>query len=60
MKEHSDAKRKYNEEDIIQMLEFLLDNIFVVLAGKVFQQIIGIPIGKNCAPLLADIFSVFT
>ena len=37
-------------------LEFLVDNIFVVFAGKVFQQIIGIPMGTNCAPLLADIF----
>ena len=41
MKEHSDSKRKYTEED--KMLEFLVDNIFVVFAGKVFQQIIGIP-----------------
>ena len=32
------------------------DNIFVVFAGKVFQQIIGIPMGTNCTPLLADIF----
>ena len=38
------------------MLEFLVDNIFVVFAGKDFQQIIGIPLGTNCAPLLADIF----
>ena len=38
------------------MLEFLVDNILVVFAGKVFQQIIGIPMGINCAPLLADIF----
>ena len=38
------------------MLEFLVDNIFVVFAGKVFQQIIGIPMRTNCAPLLADIF----
>ena len=38
------------------MLEFLVDNIFVVFAGKVFQQTIGIPMGTNCAPLLADIF----
>ena len=34
----------------------LLIDIFVVFAGKVFQQIIGIPMGTNCAPLLADIF----
>ena len=49
-------KNKYTEEDIIKMLEFLVDNIFVVFAGKVFQQIVGIPMGTNCAPLLADIF----
>ena len=35
---------------------FLDDNIFVVFAGKVFQQTVGIPMGTNCAPLLADIF----
>ena len=38
------------------MLEFLVDNIFVVFGGKVFQKIVGIPMGTNCAPLLADIF----
>ena len=56
VKKHSDSKNKYTEEDIIKMLEFLVDNIFVVFAGKVFQQIIGIPMGTKCAPLLADIF----
>ena len=39
------------------MLEFLVDNIFMVFAGKkIFQQTVGIPMGTNCAPLLADIF----
>ena len=56
MKEHSDSKSKYSEDDIIKMLEFLDDNIFVVFAGTVFQQTVGIPMGTNCAPLLADIF----
>ena len=56
VKEHSDSKSKYTEDDIINILEFLVDNIFVVFGGKFFQQIVGIPIGTNCAPLLADIF----
>ena len=56
VKEHSDSKSEYTEEDTIRMLEFLVDNIFVVFAGKVFQQIIGIPMGTNCVPLLADLF----
>ena len=47
MKEHSDSKNMYTELDIIKMLDFLVDNIFVVFAGKVFQQIIGIPIGTK-------------
>ena len=38
------------------MREFLVDNIFVVFAGIVFQQIIGFPIDTNCAPALANIF----
>ena len=38
------------------MLEFLIDNIFVQCGGRVFQQTIGIPMGTNCAPLLADLF----
>ena len=56
VKEHSGSKNKYYEADIIKMMEFLVDNIFVVFAGKLFQQTFGIPNGTNCAPLLADIF----
>ena len=56
VEEHPDSKNKYTEDDIINMLEFLVDNIIVVFWGKVFQQIVGIPMGTNCAPLLADIF----
>ena len=37
VKEHSDSKNKYTEDDIVNMLEFLVDNIFVVFGGKVFQ-----------------------
>ena len=59
VKEHSDLKNKYTEDDIVNMLEFLVDNIFVVFGEKVFQQIVGIPMGTNCAPLLADHISVF-
>ena len=33
VKEHSDSKTKYTEDDIISMLEFLVDNMF-----KVFRE----------------------
>ena len=32
--EQSDSKHKYSEDDIIQMLEFLVDNIFVNLRER--------------------------
>jgi hypothetical protein len=38
------------------MLEFLIDNIFVSFGGALFQQVVGIPMGTNCALLLADLF----
>jgi hypothetical protein len=38
------------------MLDFLIDKIFVLFCGRVFQQTIGIPMGTNCASLLADLF----
>ena len=38
------------------MLDFLIDNIFVMFFGRVFQQTVGIPMGTNCAPLLAELF----
>ena len=38
------------------MLELLIDNIFVMFGGRVFQQTVGITMGTNCAPLLADLF----
>ena len=54
---HSDSTKKFSETDIFNMLEFLIDNIFVMFGGRVFQQTVGyIPMGTNCAPLLADLF----
>ena len=52
----SKKKNKFTEDQIIDMLNFLIDNIFVQFGGRVFQQTIGIPMGTNCAPLLADLF----
>ena len=41
-KTHSDSTKKFSETDIINMLEFLIDNIFVMLGGRVFQQTVSI------------------
>ena len=56
VREHTACANKYSEGDIVKMLDFLIDNIFVEFGGRVFQQTVGIPMGTNCAPLLADLF----
>ena len=34
-----------------------MENIYVKFEGMVYQQIVRIPTGTNCAPLKADLFS---
>ena len=60
-KSHSTSDRlngdnKYTADDICKMIEFLVDNIYVRFGGQLFRQMVGIPMGTNCAPLLADLF----
>ena len=38
------------------MVEILINNIYVEFGGHVYQQTVGIPMGTNCAPLVADLF----
>ena len=35
---------------------YLLDNIYIRFGTKLYRQIVGIPMGTNCAPLVADLF----
>ena len=42
--------------DLTNAFKFLLDNIYVRFGNKVYKQVIGIPMGTNCAPLIADLF----
>ena len=37
-------------------LHYVLDNISIRFGSKLYRQIVGIPMGTNCAPLVADLF----
>ena len=37
-------------------MNFLLDNIFIQFGTKLYIQVVGLPMGTNCAPLVADLF----
>ena len=40
---------------LCEAFTFLMENIYVQFDGMVYQQIVGIPMGTNCAPLIADL-----
>ena len=37
-------------------LHYLLYNIFIRFGSKLYRQIVGIPMGTNCVPLVANWF----
>ena len=38
------------------MINWLIDNTFVTIGTSLFKQVIGIPMGTDCAPYLANLF----
>ena len=43
-------------QELIQAVNFIIDNSYITFKGLVYKQIIGIPMGTNCAPHLANIY----
>ena len=55
----SDVVRNYNLwscQKVCEALTFLLDNIYIRFGSKLYRQIVGIPMGTNCAPFVAGLF----
>ena len=50
------AGKKYDETLICQMIDFLIENIYIKTGNHLFPQCIGILMSTNCAPLLANLF----
>ena len=57
----SDAVRNYNLwscQKVCEALTFLLDNIYIRFGSKLYRKIVGITMGTDCAPLVADLFLI--
>ena len=55
----SEKPKKYHAwscQNVCDMMTFLLDNIFIRFGTKLYRRVVGIPMGTNCAPLVADLF----
>ena len=46
----------WNTKSNINIIQYHLDNIYIRFGTKLYRQIVGIPMGTNCAPLVADLF----
>ena len=51
-----DSYRCWSCAELCEAFTFLMENIYVQFDDMVYQQIVGIPMGTNCAPLIADLF----
>ena len=54
--EHPKQYKLWSYQKMCYALHYLLDNIFIRFGSKLYRQIVGIPMGANCAPLVADLF----
>ena len=55
----SENPKKYHAlscQNVCDALTPLLDNISIQFGTKLYRQVSGIPMGTNCAPLVADLF----
>ena len=43
-------------QKMCEALHYRLDNILIRFGSKLYRHIVGIPMGTNCAPLVADLF----
>jgi hypothetical protein len=53
-------KRKHalrvSKIQLIEYINYLIDNIYVTVGDNIFRQKIGIPMGTDCAPYLANLY----
>ena len=47
---------KLTKEQLINHISFLIDNIYIKIGNHIFRQRIGIPMGTDCAPFLANLY----
>ena len=51
-----ETTKAYSKGDLIEMIKFLIDNVYVTCGDSLFRQRVGIPMSTNCAPFLANLF----
>ena len=45
-----------SKSKLVEWTEYLIDNVYIKVGNNVYRQSIGIPMGTDCAPQLANLF----
>jgi hypothetical protein len=46
---------KVSKYDLLSMIDYLIHNTYFLFGDQVYRQIVGIPMGTDCAPYLANL-----
>ena len=49
----------FTKDQVFALLDFLIDNSYMMYKGEIYRQFIGIPMGIDPAPFMANFFLVF-
>ena len=52
----SSNKISFSKDGLIECLNYLIDNAYITYQGKVYRQVIGIPMGTNAGPQIANTY----
>ena len=55
-KNRSKKNVSFNVHELIEAIYFIIDNSYITFQSYIYRQTIGIPMGTNCAPHLANIY----
>ena len=50
------TKDSVSEQQLVDMVNYLIEHIFIKVGPKCFRQVVGIPMGTDCGPLLANLY----
>jgi hypothetical protein len=54
--EFTETVHRFSQENVISLVKFLINNIYLHNGNQITRQKLGIPMGTNCAPALANIY----
>ena len=51
-----DYQQCFDYDEFMDLFEILIGKIYIGFGDNVFKQVVSIPMGTNCAPLLAKLY----